>query len=888
MQSNICEGPFRNPMKVRSAILISVLLLVQIASNSFNQVVYEQDESSFNFEEYPSFMSGNNSSGNSTGGNNTGGNNTGGNGAGNNTGGNNTGGNSTGGNNTGGNNTGGNNTGGDAHCLELSNLSISSTYNVTLNLVNTCNFAINYPGINASSNNSNVQGLYDGWWYQIGWSNSSYAIQPYYAQLNFNQSIQNGTMITLNFEATVMNCGQNNSWSHQCPNSNNSSLSIQFQYIKPATSLVISSASISSFNSYNDRISIGYFSQNYSGYVYWEYTSVNGTSTHSSYTSSSYRTTYIYPDTFGTIQICGNIPGDTACVNVTREVPILTGSIVSPSNNFSTFSSGIGLEYFASNYTNGSIEVNGNYSYTLPNYGIVNNSSLKYQYVYLPIGNSTVCLNLQGHNGSSINDCIQVYREPPVVRFTIESAILSSNNDVIVLRYSSENYSGTVYWTYNSTNGTSSSSSYTNSYSRVAYIYPSTFGIVEICGTILNNSVTECVNVSRDARMVEGFINYASITSTSSGRVDFGYFANNYTNGSLSLNGVTFKTLSSNFDNSGNMSNSYNYGYRFIPYGITTICLELVGEDGTQLSDCSTVERIAPPHSVSITYPTTGASIIGHVLDLSYVLENSSNHHFTVDGAQTNPVVNTSNPAQLNLGFGTKVVCVFSSDYAGTEFSACVTVNMIDPNADSDSDSVPDHSDNCANTSAGWSVDSDGCAANQLDTDSDGVTDDLDICPATQQFSNVDADGCAAYQRDSDGDGVMDNLDACPATPANSVVDAYGCSISQIDSDNDGVMDDVDLCPGTFVGSQVDGDGCAPSQLDSDSDGIVDSFDQCPNTPVGTVVDQTGCSYTSSGNNSGNGTGSGSESGSIPGFEATYLLMSVAIALFVLSRKRTY
>ena len=31
-------------MKVRSAILMSVFLLVQIASNSFNQTVYEQDE----------------------------------------------------------------------------------------------------------------------------------------------------------------------------------------------------------------------------------------------------------------------------------------------------------------------------------------------------------------------------------------------------------------------------------------------------------------------------------------------------------------------------------------------------------------------------------------------------------------------------------------------------------------------------------------------------------------------------------------------------------------------------------------------------------------------------------------------------------------------------
>ena len=887
-------------MKVRTAILMSVFLLVQIASNSLNQTVYEQDESTFDFYEEFSFMSSNNSSGNSTGGNNSGGNNTGGNNSGgdntgsNNTGSNNTGGNNTGGNNTGGNNSGGNNTGGnsttsDAHCLELSNLSISPTYNVTLNLVNTCNFSINYPGINASADNSNVQGLYHAWWYMIGWSNSSYAIQTYYVQLSFNQSIQNGTMITLNFEATVLNCGQNNSWSHQCPNSNNSSLSIQFQYIEPPKKLVISSASISSYYSYNDRINIGYYSQNYSGYVYWEYTSANGTSTHSSYTSSSYRTTYFYPDTFGTIQICGSIPGDTTCVNVTRDMPILTGSIYSPSNNFITSSSSIYLQYFASNYTNGSIEVNGNNTYTIPTYSYVNNSSLRYQYVYLPMGNSTICLNLHGYNNSSITDCIQVYREPPVVRLTIESAVLSSNSSYIVLRYSSENYSGTVYWTYNSTDGTSSTYSYTTSYTRNAYIYPNTFGIIEICGTI-NNSVTECVSVNRIARIVEGGIVSPSTNSQyNSGLVSISFSANNYTSGSINLNGVEYHSLGYSFGiNSSSSHNGSQSDYLYIPYGLSTICLELVGEDGTQLSDCITIERIVPPHSVSITYPTTGANIIGQALDLSYTLENSSNHYFTVDGTQTNPITNTSSPARLNLGFGTKIVCVVSSDYAGTEFSSCVTVDMIDPNADSDSDSVPDHSDNCPNTLAGWSVGSDGCAAYQLDSDSDGVTDDLDICSNTQRFSNVDANGCAAYQRDSDGDGVMDNLDACPATPVNSVVDAYGCAISQIDSDNDGVMDDVDLCPGTFVGSQVNADGCAPSQLDSDSDGIVDSFDQCPNTPVGTVVDQTGCSYTNSGNNSGNGSGSESDSGSIPGFEATYLLMSVTIALFVIARKKTY
>ena len=88
-------------MKVRTAILMSVFLLVQIASNSLNQTVYEQDESTFDFYEEFSFMSSNNSSGNSTGGNNSGGNNTGGN---------NSGGDNTGSNNTGSNNTGGSHT----------------------------------------------------------------------------------------------------------------------------------------------------------------------------------------------------------------------------------------------------------------------------------------------------------------------------------------------------------------------------------------------------------------------------------------------------------------------------------------------------------------------------------------------------------------------------------------------------------------------------------------------------------------------------------------------------------------------------------------------------------------------------------------------------------
>ena len=142
----------------------------------------------------------------------------GGNNSGNNTGGNNTGGNNTGGNNTG----GGNNSTSDAHCLILNNATMNQTNYVTVDLINTCSAAIMYPGINASSDNSGVEGLYDIWWYGIGGNNTTNNMGW---QLFINQSVQNGTAVTLYFEATVLNCGPNNSWAHDCPTS---TLSYQF------------------------------------------------------------------------------------------------------------------------------------------------------------------------------------------------------------------------------------------------------------------------------------------------------------------------------------------------------------------------------------------------------------------------------------------------------------------------------------------------------------------------------------------------------------------------------------------------------------------------------------------------------------------------------------
>ena len=132
---------------------------------------------------------------------------------------------SSSGNNTGGNNSGGNNSTSNAHCLEVNNATMNQTYYVTVDLVNTCSEAINYPGINAHSDNSEVSGLHDIWWYMMDGNNSTFSIINMGWQLTVNQTIQNGTVVTLYFGATILNCGSNNSWAHDCPTS---TLSYQF------------------------------------------------------------------------------------------------------------------------------------------------------------------------------------------------------------------------------------------------------------------------------------------------------------------------------------------------------------------------------------------------------------------------------------------------------------------------------------------------------------------------------------------------------------------------------------------------------------------------------------------------------------------------------------
>jgi hypothetical protein len=312
--------------------------------------------------------------------------------------------------------------------------------------------------------------------------------------------------------------------------------------------------------------------------------------------------------------------------------------------------------------------------------------------------------------------------------------------------------------------------------------------------------------------------------------------------------------------------------------------LELYGQNNSYLVDCVNLFRNIPNHVAQIDSPLNNSSFIGQIIFVSYTLQNSSNHSFTVNGNNIEiwNTINASN-SQFALPFGNNYFCLVSFNYANQQFSDCISVENINPNLDSDGDGILDGSDDCPNTPITDSTDSTGCGQSQIDSDNDGVMNSMDNCPNTMPQQSVNAQGCSASQRDSDGDGINDSTDLCPNTLPNAIIDSDGCSTSQIDSDNDGVNDDIDICPNTFVGSQVDSNGCAPSQKDSDSDGVVDSFDQCPNTPFNTVVDSTGCDSSSSG--SSNGTTNDSDSDGLPGFQVSLLIVSMIFAAIIISKR---
>lgn len=173
---------------------------------------------------------------------------------------------------------------------------------------------------------------------------------------------------------------------------------------------------------------------------------------------------------------------------------------------------------------------------------------------------------------------------------------------------------------------------------------------------------------------------------------------------------------------------------------------------------------------------------------------------------------------------------------------------------DDDGDFVPNVEDICTGTDEGLSVNSVGCAENQLDDDSDDVMNDLDLCPLTQLGKIVDASGCsdAQLQTDEDLDNVAGPSDLCPDTiyDEREDVDENGCSASQRDSDADGVTDANDDCLDTPQGYPILENGCTDESAfdqDFDGDGFAGTYNFTLNSETGLRENQSGDAYPTDG-----------------------------------------
>ena len=169
---------------------------------------------------------------------------------------------------------------------------------------------------------------------------------------------------------------------------------------------------------------------------------------------------------------------------------------------------------------------------------------------------------------------------------------------------------------------------------------------------------------------------------------------------------------------------------------------------------------------------------------------------------------------------------------------------------DDDGDFVPNVEDICAGTDEGLTVNSVGCAENQLDDDSDSIMNDLDLCPLTQLGEIVDESGCsdAQLQTDEDLDNVAGPSDLCPDTiyDEREEVDENGCSASQRDSDGDGVTDANDDCLDTPTGYPILANGCTDEsafEQDFDGDGFAGTYNFTLNNETGLRESQSGDAF---------------------------------------------
>ena len=211
------------------------------------------------------------------------------------------------------------------------------------------------------------------------------------------------------------------------------------------------------------------------------------------------------------------------------------------------------------------------------------------------------------------------------------------------------------------------------------------------------------------------------------------------------------------------------------------------------------------------------------------------------------------NDNNVNINPGVTEVCGDGID------NDCSGADLI-CNGDDDGDGIINANDLCSGTSAGASVNSNGCSDSQIDSDSDTYTLDLDCNDNDATINSGATDVCgdsvdqdcsgedAICVLDDDNDGVINANDICSGTLANEEVDANGCATTQIDDDADTYTEVAGDCNDNSAEAHPGGTEVCSDALDNDCNGYVD-------------LDDTTCQIITGDSDAGSGTTSDSGAG---------------------------
>jgi hypothetical protein len=833
------------------ALFLMFLLLGQSIAANLNQIPSENVDTSLDSSAI--VMASNNSSGNNTGGNNTGGNNTGGN--------------NTGGNNTGGNNTGSNN---DSHCLIVDNVSVNTTYVATLDLVNICNYSLNYPGVNASANHPGVSGFYNGteWYYLIG-SNGTYNMSW---QLSFDQSVANGSYITLYFEATILNCGGNNSY-HDCPNSNDSTLTHQFFFISNSgnsgnntggnntggNSPVITVTGATNNSSYQvSNWNFNYSVSNYEGDVYWNATSENGMlySSWSTYANlTSYQTTSqenFYQN--GNYTVCASInaqvngsnstvtlASDCMAIYVYIAPPNIT--IIDATNSSSNQVTNWNFNYSVSNYYgyiywNATLE-DGTLSSSWTSRIYSNSYQTTSQENFYQSGNYTVCASINtqvnGSGGSTTtstgSDCVDIYVYIAPPNITIIDATNSSSNQVTNwnFNYSVSNHEGDVYWNATSENGQLYSTWST-------YVYSISYQTSSNRNFYQNGNYTVCASINSQ---VNGQVNGSNSTMTLASDCMAIYV--HIPPPSISIDYVT------NYNNSSNQYSTWNFDYSVSNYD-GDVYWNATSENGQVYSTWSTyVYSISYQTSSNQNFYQSGNyTVCASISPQGSVSNDSSTSSIAsdcetiyvyvppgpVDCGNTSYILIRSNSSVYNaqdvITFSVLVQCGSGEN----TFTLRGEVSRIDGNQNWNYTTLDYYQ---------FSSNLNNSIGNEMYFTFDETSTSGEYMA---QFYIGDASNIIGWVQwnftvygDDDNDGVNDQTDNCIEVnnPNQSDLDGDGLGDAcDLDIDGDGVDNQNDALPNNGnESSDTDNDGLGDNtDDDDDGDGMADSDDAFPLNPT--------------------------------------------------------